>query len=219
MDYGEVWKKFVAQRRLEFGGHMDPSWSRGRDFSVSVIVPVEGERFSERLKPPRDALRPFPFVSLHPDRFMHVTVLPLGFLVEEPREEDEISEKDLRSVEEKVGHALSGVAPFAVGFENLNAFPGAAFVEVRDGGGFDRLRETISGACGFRKPSGPAHLTLAYFHTPDGTRAPDELVSAIERYREWPVGELEVAEVEISLLDLRKDYPEPEPLAKVPLGG
>jgi hypothetical protein len=47
--------------------------------------------------------------------------------------------------------------------------------------------------------------------------APDRLISAIARYRDWPVGEFAVESVEMTLLDLRLDYPEPEVLAKMPL--
>ena len=76
----------------------------------------------------------------------------------------------------------------------------------------------MSVGCGLKKPAGPPHLTIAYFQAPDGTKAPDELVSAIERYRNWPIGEITVEYVEMTLLDLRSDYPEPETLARMPLG-
>jgi hypothetical protein len=46
--------------------------------------------------------------------------------------------------------------------------------------------------------------------------APDGLISAIARCRDWPVGEFAVESVEMTLLDLRLDYPEPEVLAKMP---
>jgi 2'-5' RNA ligase len=72
-------------------------------------------------------------------------------------------------------------------------------------------------SCGLEKPSGPPHLTLAYFHAPDGTPVPEELVNAISRYRDWPVGELAVESVEMTVLDLSLDYPEPETLAEIPL--
>jgi RNA 2',3'-cyclic 3'-phosphodiesterase len=73
-------------------------------------------------------------------------------------------------------------------------------------------------SCGLKKPSGPPHLTLAYFQAPDGTEAPEELVSTIARYRNWPIGEITVDNVEITLLDLPSDYPEPETLARIALG-
>src|ERR671911_253116 len=76
-----------------------------------------------------------------------------------------------------------------------------------------RIRER----CGLRKPSGPPHLTLAYFHAPDGSPAPEELISTVARYRDWPVGELAVETVEVTFLDLRLEYPEPKVLAEIPL--
>ncbi len=165
----------------------------------------------------REALRPFPFVWLHPDHFLHITLLLLGFLVEVPEEEDEVSRETLKEIEGSARRALAGFPAFAIRLENLNAFPGAAFVEVQDGGMLERLRDTLCWSCGLKKPSGPPHLTLAYFQAPDGTPASEELVSAIARYRDWPVGELTVTSVEMTLLDLRSDYPEPETLAEIPL--
>jgi hypothetical protein len=61
-------------------------------------------------------------------------------------------------------------------------------------------------------------LTLAYFQAPDGTDAPEELISAVARYRNWPIGEIEVDSVEMSLLALHSEYPEAKILARIPLG-
>ena len=215
--YAEVWERFVREGRLEFGGHTDPSWSEGHGLSASLMIPVEVSRFRERLEPLRDALRPFPFVSLHPDHFMHITLLLLGFLVEEPGEEGEISPERLGEVEASARRALLCFPAFTIRLANLNAFPGAAFVEVHDDGMLDRLREALCMRCGLKKPSGPPHLTLAYFQAPDGTPAPEELTSSIVRYRDWDVGELAVERVEMTVLDLRLDYPQPETLAEMPL--
>ena len=60
-------------------------------------------------------------------------------------------------------------------------------------------------------------LPIAYFQAPDGTEAPEELISAIARYRDWPVGEMLVENVEMTLIDLRSDYPKPRTLARIPL--
>jgi 2'-5' RNA ligase len=215
--YAEVWERFVRERRLEFGGHTDPGWREGHALSASFIIPVKASRFRERLEPLRDALRPFPFVSLHPDYFMHITLLPLGFLVEEQEEEDEVSRERLAEIEACARCVLSGFPAFTIRLANLNAFPGAAFVEVHDGRMLDRLRDALCSSCGLKRPSGPPHLTLAYFHAPEGAWAPEDLVSAIARYRDWDVGELAVESVEMTLLDLRLEYPEPELLAEMPL--
>ena len=165
----------------------------------------------------RDALRPFPIVSLHPDHFLHVTLLLLGFLVEEPKKESEVSRGRLREIEGRARRVLSGFPAFTVRLANLNAFPAAAFIEVHEGEMLDGLRAALCEGCGLKKPSGPPHLTLAYFHAPDGAPAPEELVSAVAHYRDWPVGELAVEGVKLTALDLRLEYSEPESLAEIPL--
>jgi RNA 2',3'-cyclic 3'-phosphodiesterase len=217
-EYDRVWDRFVSERRLEFGGYMDPDWQEGHRLSASLIVPGEASRFHERLEPLREALRPFPFVSLHPDHFMHVTLVFLGFLVDQPEEEVEVSRERLQEIEERARIALSDVPAFTVRFANLNAFPGAAFIEAHDRGALDRLRDALCTHCGLKKSQGPPHLTLAYFQAPDGTEAPVELISTIARYRDWPIGEILVENVKMTLLHLRLDYPEPETLARIPLG-
>ena len=215
--YDEVWERFVRERRLEFGGHTDPQWREGHGLSASLVIPVQGSRFRERLEPLRDALRPFPFVSLHPDYFLHITVLFMGFVVEKPERENEVSWVRLEEIEASARHNLSDFPAFTVRLANLNAFPGAAFVEAHDDGTLEELREVLCESCGLKKPAGPPHLTLAYFQTPNGTPAPEALISAIARYRDWDVGQLTVESVEMTVLDLRFDYPEPEILAEMPL--
>ena len=215
--YAEVWERFVRERRLEFGGHMDPNWREGHSLSASFLIPVEASQFRERLEPLRNALRPFPFVSLLPDHFMHITLLLLGFLVEEPAEEGEVSPEKLGEMEASARRALSGFPAFTVRLANLNAFPGAAFVEAHDEGALEVLREVLCESCGLDKPAGPPHLTLAYFQIPNGTPAPEGLISAIARFRDWDVGLLAVESVEMTVLDLHLDYPEPEILAEIPL--
>ena len=215
--YAEVWERFVREGRLEFGGHTDPEWREGHTLSASLIIPVESSRFRERLEPLRDALRPFPFVSLHPDYFMHITLLLVGFLVEEPEEGDEVSGERLAEIEADARRVLAGFPAFTIWLGNLNAFPSAAFVEVHDGGTLSRLRDALREGCELESPPGPPHLTLAYFHAPDGTPVPEELISAIERYRSWEVGQFAVESVEMTILDLHLDYPEPNTLAVIPL--
>ena len=218
-EYAEVWERFVRERRLEFGGHTDPSWREGHALSASLMVPVDASGIRDRLEPMRDALRQFPFVSLHPDYFLHITLYVLGFLSDDPEEDDEISPERLQEIEANARRALSDFPAFTARLANLNAFPSAAFVEVYDGGMLDELRGALSASCGLKRPSGPPHLTLAYFQAPDDTPVPEELVSAIARFRDCPVGEMPVGSVEITLLDLRSEYPEPQALAEMPLKG
>ena len=215
--YEQVWRRFVEGRRLEFGGHTDPSWREGHTLSASLIVQVDASSIRDRLEPMRSTLRPFTFVSLHPDYFMHITLYLLGFISGDPQEEDEVSYKRLKEIEANARRALSGFPAFNIRLANLNAFPGAAFVEVYDGGMLEELRSALRASCGLKLPPGPPHMTLAYFQAPDGSPAPEELVTAIARFRDWSVGEAPVDSVEMTLLDLRSDYPKPEALAEIRL--
>ena len=218
--YAEIWERFKSERRLEFGGHTDPEWQEGHAVSASFVAPIEAPHLREGLKPLRDTLRSFPFVSLHPDHFMHLTLLPLGFLVPKPEDENELSRERLEELAERAREALVGFPTFEMHLANLNVFPGAAFVEAREGGMLEKLRDVICGRCGLEKPTGPLHLTLAYLQEADGTLAPDEFVAAIERYRNWPVGKVSVERIEITLLTLGSSpYPELETFAQIPLNG
>jgi len=217
-EYERMWERFVRERRLEFGGHMDPKWQEGHKLSASLMIQVDAARFHERLEPLREALRPFTFVSVHPDHFLHITLILLGFVVDEPGEEDEISRKRLQEIEDSARIVLSDFPACTIRLANLNAFPGAAFIEAHDGGMLDKLRDALCVSCDLKKPPGPPHLTIAYFQAPDGTEVPEELISTIARYRDWPVGEMIVENVEMTLLDLRTDYPDPRTLARIPLG-
>ncbi len=217
--YAEIWERFKRERRLEFGGHTDPEWREGHAVSASFVAPVEAPCLREGLKPLRDALKPFPFVSLHPDHFMHLTLLPLGFLVPKPEAENELSRERLEELETQAREALRGFSEFEVELANLNVFPGAAFVEARDGGMLEKLRDAVCGRCGIEKAPGPLHLTLAYLQAADGAPVPDEFVAAVERYRDWPVGKFSIGRVEITLLNLGSSpYPELETFARIPLG-
>lgn len=215
--YDQVWRNFTSERYLEFGGHMDPDWQDGHTLSASLIVPVDIEPLLPRIEPLRETLKDMPFVSLHPDHFMHITLLMLGFLVPEPEKENEISTERLLEIEMECKEILLDFPAFQVELANLNAFPGAAFVEVYDRGKLDELRDALCEGCNLKATEGLPHLTLAYFHAPNGSPAPGELVSGIAGFRKWPIGEIPVDRVDLTLLDLNSEYPEPERLAQMPL--
>ncbi|MBA2376871.1 MAG: 2'-5' RNA ligase family protein [Actinomycetota bacterium] len=218
-EFHKSWERFSSERTLEFGGHTDASWKGSHSVSACLVIPIDDEKFRDRLEPLRDALRPFPFVSLHPDHFMHITLAPIGFPVDEPSEEDEISWSELDEVEENARDALSGMSPFPLTLANLNAFPAAAFVEVHsEDGSLGELCDKLRRIPGLGKTSSLPHLTLAYFHALEGSEAPDALVSAIEKHRDWPVAEIEAKEVKVSLLELDSEYPRPEARARIKLG-
>ena len=196
---------------------MDPGWQDGHTLSASLIVPVDISPLRPRIDPLRETLEGMPFVSLHPDHFMHITLLMLGFLVPEPEKNNEISPERLSEVETTCKKILANFPAFQLELANLNAFPGAAFIEVHDGGKLDELRDALCQGCSLKAADGLSHLTLAYFHAPNGAPAPGELISGLAGFRRWPIGEILVEHVDLTLLDVNSKYPEPELLARMPL--
>ncbi|CAN5906252.1 hypothetical protein BH23ACT11_BH23ACT11_00260 [soil metagenome] len=215
--YEQAWKSFVSGGYLEFGGHTDPDWQDGHSLSASLIVPVDVAPICERIEPLRETLKGMPFVSVHPDHFMHITLLMLGFLVSNPQKDNEISRKRLSEMEAQSREVLAGIPAFNVELANLGAFPGAAFIEVYDDGKLNDLRNALCENCGLEVADGLRHLTLAYFQAPRGAPTPGELVAALAGFRNWPIGEIQVEHVDLTLLDLTSEYPVPERLARMPL--
>ena len=196
---------------------MDPDWQDGHTLSASLIVPVDVGPLHPRIGPPRETLEGMPFVSLHPDHFMHITLLMLGFLVPDPEKENEISPERLSEVEAASKKVLENFPVFQIELANLNAFPGAAFIEVYDAGKLDELRDALCEGCNLEVAESLPHLTLAYFHAPNGAPAPGALISGLAGFRKWPVGEVAVEHVDLTLLDLNSKYPEPERIARMSL--
>lgn len=209
-EFDRAWREFRARQRLECGGHTKFARREAHEVSASFILAVDTGQFAERLKPLRDALRPFPFVSLHPDHFMHISLVFVGLLSKMPR-------SGLEEIEARARESLAGFGAFPVRLANLGVFPKAAFVEAHSGGKLEELRDTLRLGCGIKTTVIPPHLTLAYFQAPDGTEAPEALISAIDRYRSWPVGEVLIEEAELSLLKLEEEYPHFKTAAKIPL--
>ena len=148
--YERVWERFRSERRLEFGGHTDPAWNNGHALSASFMVPVDAAVVRDRLEPIRDALRPFPFVSLHPDRFLHVTLLLLGFVVPEPGSEKEVSRERLRELESGAREVLLGFP--TSGSSRTSTLPGQCYRSARRGL-LRRLRDASAGG-GITSPPG-----------------------------------------------------------------
>ncbi|AHY45592.1 2'-5' RNA ligase superfamily [Rubrobacter radiotolerans] len=218
--FERAWREFKQERRLEFGGHTDPDWRGEHDLSAAFILPVDTEVFSERLGPLREALSRFSFVSLHPDHFMHVSLVIVGFVEPSGREaEGTVTQGSLKKISSKAKEALADFSPFEVHLQGLGAFPAAAYVEAHENGEIDALRRVLRECCGLEpfEREGPPHLTLAYFKAENGTAAPPELISTVERYRDWYVGSFTAREVQLSLLDLTQEYARFEPVARIPL--
>lgn len=182
------------------------------------MIPVEVKGIEGGISAARDALRPFPFVSLHPDHFMHISLVIVGFVTDEPGGPNEFSKENLAELAELAKEVVAGFGEFRLKLANLGAFPSAAFIEAYDEAGeIDKLRRSLFVCCGLEGKPGPPHLTLAYFTVKEKTNAPPALIEAIEPLRNRTFGSFTVRHVDLTLLDLTEEYAKPEIFARLPL--
>ena len=215
-----VWEAFRRTDRVADGRHDTADWrSRAGPFAV-CCVRVPAAALQPALTGLRDSLRPFPFVRLHPDGFLHVMLQELGFVVAEPRRRDELDHDRLLELAEVAVGVGRDKKPFDIALGWANAFQDAVFLELRKGGGsctrlHQRLRES-AGALSAPRYSYLPHMTVAHF-TADAPA--DGLVAALTPHREREFGHFTVRQVELVTLRVDEPYPPLETYLTIPLTG
>jgi len=143
----------------------------------------------------------------------------LGFVVDTPRQPDEISAARLEEFAQTIVEPISNMRAFSVALGGANSFQDAVFLDVRGGGPLSRLHERLFDLAALpAHPSYPylPHCTVAHY---DGTTPHDEATSLLSPWRNEVLGEFLVGEVEVVTLDPGEPYPELTTYAAIPFGG
>jgi 2'-5' RNA ligase len=138
-----------------------PEWHRGRETYAVWILQMEEAAIQEKFKAAREHLNGY---LLGPyQRQPHITLLVCGFLVEEPKYNDDFTQEQIQAQMQALKSAK--IQPFEIEIGGLNSFASAPFLEVHDPeGGIARLREILSrGAREFRTASYTPHLTVGLY--------------------------------------------------------
>jgi 2'-5' RNA ligase len=144
----------------------------------------------------------------------------LGFVVDEPRQRDELDQERLLELAEIAVGVGRDKKPFDMALGWTNAFQDAVYLELRKGGGsctrlHQRLRES-SGAVSAPRYSYLPHVTVAHF-TADAPA--DGLVAALTPHREREFGRFTVRQIELVTLRVDEPYPPLETSLTIPLTG
>jgi RNA 2',3'-cyclic 3'-phosphodiesterase len=216
--YARLWRRFVAEEKVQPGGHTRESWRRGRDhFAAFVIRVVDGSLF-RRVDRIRVALQHYPFVSTHPDHFLHVTLLPVGFVVDQPVASDEISFADLDRIATAGESVVAEIQPFDVELASVNSFSVAPFIEIHSGSAtlldlHQRLARAVERTVIFpdTDPGGDGHenefvphVSLAYY-TKEASNT--QLVETIKWFRGRPIGRIAIRSIHLATIDTSQAYP------------
>ena len=217
--YERVWQAFQRSQSTADGRHDTPYWRAHSEPYAACIVRVPAEGLRSNLTALRRELGGLNGVRLHPDHFLHIMVQELGFVVETPRQPDEISAARLEEFAQSIVEPISSTRAWSVTLGGVNSFQDAVFLDVRGGGPLSRLHERLFDLAAL--PTVPSysylpHCTIAHY---DGTTPLEHARALLAPWRKEVIGEFTIAEVEIVTLDPNEPYPELTSYAVIPFSG
>lgn len=215
---GIIWQAFRSQPTVEDGRHDTPEWlARNGEFAFAMIR-VPASSLQPRLNELREVLSRYPYIRLHPDHFLHITLQELGFVSDRPQTSTDITPVRLEEFAQTAAVVTADHRKFTIDFRGVNSFRDAAFIEVHDGGQCEPLHDRLFELAAIPKAPQFAfvpHATVGHY-----TEAADNhpLVRDLQRWREVSFGTLEVTEIEIVTMSSAEAYPVLKTYAVLPIG-
>ena len=217
--FRRIWQAFRTFDRVADGRHDTADWRSHRGDYAVCIIRIPSDEIQGALQPIRRVLSAYPFVRVHPDHFLHITLQELGFVCDEPGRLDEITPARLDEFISAAAHPVSRTRPFEVALGGVNSFQDAAFLDVHDRGRCAKLHTRLHELAAVPHTGRYAylpHTTIAHY-TADAPS--DGLAGALAPWRDRQFGSFRVTAVEVVTLQRDQTYPRLEPLAVIPFGG
>jgi 2'-5' RNA ligase len=217
--YKRIWSAFGYYPEIVDGRHDTPEWQGAPGSFAICLIRVPADVLQPSLDEFRHGLSAYPFVRLHPDHFLHISLQELGFVTEIPKQVDEITPARMDEFVTGATAALSDAVPFDIRLGGANSFQDAAFLDVHDRGQCSRMHSRLRELAAV--PTRPKfayipHCTVA--HYTEEVAAPG-LQETIDRWRDRRFGSFTVHNLEVVSLDLNESYPQLVTIAEIPLGG
>jgi 2'-5' RNA ligase len=220
MDQGDalrrIWQAYRSAGNVEDGRHDTEDW-RGRAGAFALAaIRVPAAELQPELDRVRHALQPFPFIRLHPDEFLHITIQELGFVCDRPSKPDEISHNRLEEFIDAAASVTSTRPSIEIGLGGINSFQDAIFLEVSDGGALSPLQSRLFDLAAIPRAARFAylpHCTIAHYTA----QAPStHLVTTLGRWRTEEFGRFTATQMEVLTLRVDEPYPPLETAAILP---
>jgi 2'-5' RNA ligase len=217
--YKRIWSSFSHHPTTADGRHDTADWQSRSGPFVICIIRVPANMLQPSLDELRGGLSKFPFVRMHPDHFIHITLQELGFLCEKPSRADEISRIRVDEFVTAVTSAVRDAVQFDIRLGGANSFLDAAFLDVHDRGQCSRFHTRLREIAAI--PTQPRyayvpHATVAHYTE---TQTSPDLPKMINHWRDRRFGSFTVQELEVVTLDVTEPYPELHSIATIPLAG
>lgn len=216
--YRRIWQNLRQVADVQDGRHDGPEWRAHDGRFAMCCVRVPTEILPVELSDLRGALANFPFVRLHPDRFLHIPIQELGFVTDEPERRDELTPERLSEFIIMAERPVDDFPRFSITLGGVNSFVDAAFLDVHDGGWLSRIHRRLLDFVVIppdtRFPYLP-HMTIAHYtrSAPIGN-----LPAVLAEWRDQTFGAFDVTQVEVVLIQTSESYPELETVHAFELG-
>jgi 2'-5' RNA ligase len=216
--YRRIWQNLRTIYEVSDGRHDTEEWrSHDGHFAMCCVRVPEGALGPEFLDL-QQAIGSFPFVRLHPSAFLHIPVQEIGFVVEAPSRRNELSRSQLQEFISSSERPLLDFPRFPILLGPVNSFADAAFLDVHDLGWLSRVhRRVIDFATvppSTRLPYLP-HVTIAHY---TGSASAANLAGVLADWRDLMLGEFEVEEIDVVMIDTQETFPELEVVHTFKLG-
>lgn len=205
--YRRIWQNLRTVAEVRDGRHDTEEWrAQGESFALCLVrVPLSA--FIPEIEDLREVIGKYPFARLHPESFFHMSIQELGFITETPTSRQHLDRRRLDEFIAMAQRPMIDFPRFPVVLGPVNSFADAAFLDVYDGGWLSRIHrrllDFVTVAPSTRYPYLP-HMTLAHY---DRTAPIGNLPAALAEWRDLPLGQFVVEEVDIVTISTREPFP------------
>jgi 2'-5' RNA ligase len=181
-----AWRIFQRSESLRLAEDtLESGWTHGRPEYAALLVRMTDAGVTSAIERTLEAISGIPGVDPYPAPYWHATVKGLGFLVEAPSREDELSSARLSEIAEAARPVIESTPPFELRLGRPGAFAEVVIMEVLDGGAIRslnmRLLEAVPGL--LRGPFDGAvflpHVSIARFRSQEGLAELKETLSRL----------------------------------------
>jgi 2'-5' RNA ligase len=170
--FDDAWARFLTLDSLRLAGE-EQAWTHGRAQLLGFGVPVRDRDACAHLARIAERLAGISGVNILPDWSWHATVKPAGFQVIKRTRDDDVLRENVPRLAGGARALFAQEPAFQAQLGLPNAFAGAVFVELLDGGRLRGLNERLAGELGlarypFDSTGFLPHVSLARFTSSDG---------------------------------------------------
>lgn len=204
-EFAAAWRIFQRTESLRLAEDtLESEWTRGRSEYAAFLVRMTDPGVISAIERTIEVIAGIPGVDPYPVPYWHATVKGVGFVMDEPSGEDELSAARLAAMMEEARSLIEATPSFELRLGLPSAFAEVVIMEVLDGGAIRslnmRLLQALPGLQ--RNPFDGAmflpHVSIARFRSQEGL---GELKETLSRLRTSPPPEASFKVREVQLIN------------------